>query len=141
MTRITKLVVLVTVVAGWHARADDDQDGRPFSNADLRGPYGFAWDASAGAAHIASVGQFTADGRGNFSGERTVNTGAAVLQQTFHCRYETGANGVGTADCTIMPGGSRETFSTVLVDEGKQGPFISTTAGVVARGVAQKQRP
>lgn len=132
-------LALLVSMPTWHVKADDEQHGRPFRNADLRGPYGFSWDATAGTTHIAAVGQFTADGEGNASGERTLNIGAAVLQQTFTCTYEIRDNGIGTADCTIMPGGSEEAFTAVLVDKGKQGDFISTTAGVVARGVFRKQ--
>ena len=130
---------LLVWMPSWHVKADEDQRGRQFSNADLRGSYGFSWDGTAGATHIAAVGQFTADGEGNFSGERTLNVGVAVLQQAFTCTYEIKANGIGTADCTIMPGGSKETFTAVLVDKAKQGDFISTTAGVVARGGFRKQ--
>lgn len=130
---------LLVWMPSWHVKADDDQHGRQFSNADLRGSYGFSWDGSAGPTHIAAVGQFTADGEGNFPGERTLNVGVAVLQQTFTCKYEVRDNGIGTADCTIMPGGSEETFTAVLVDKVKQGDFISTTAGVVARGGFWKQ--
>lgn len=108
-----------------------------FSNADLRGPYGFSFELIISATRIVAVGQFTADGAGTYSGERTVNGGAGGMDQIFSCHYSVRQKGTGTATCTATPG--RENFAFVLVDKGKEVHFISTTPGIILRGVSRKQ--
>jgi hypothetical protein len=115
------------------------QADREFSNADLRGPYGFSFELTivATGRRVVGIRQFTADGEGTFSGEGTSNAGAGGLHLTFDCTYSVSPNGTGTAACTATPGA--ENFAFVLVDEGKEVHFISTTPGVLLRGVARKQ--
>ena len=62
---------------------------------------------------------------------------AGGLALTFDCAYSVSPNGTGTATCTATPGA--ENFAFVLVDDGNEVHFISTTPGVILRGVARKQ--
>src|SRR5207237_10524544 len=63
-----------------------------FSERDVKGPYGFAFDGFAGAPGaptgntlpVASVGRFTADGHGNITdGARTLVVAGNAVRQTF----------------------------------------------------------
>ena len=121
------------LVAVSSAQADQE-----FSNADLRGSYGWALEGTFGTTSLNAVRQFTADGQGTFSGEGTVNAGAGGLQHTFVCQYSVKPNGTGTATCDVQFLG-KERFAFVLIDEGKEVRFISTTPGVIIHGVAGKQ--
>lgn len=130
----------VSTLAVLPTMADDKDRGadRKFSNADLRGPYGWALEGTFGMTSLDVIRQFTADGQGTFSGEGTVNTGAGGLQHTFICKYSVKPNGTGTATCDVEFLG-RENFAFVLIDEGKEVRFISSTPGVIIHGVARKQ--
>src|SRR5437879_1865623 len=74
---------------------------REFSVSDIRGPYGFFWSGSVSAAPAVSVGQAVSDGRGSFNGERFVNLGGTVVQQTFTCTLTVNPNGIGTSSCAV----------------------------------------
>jgi hypothetical protein len=66
-----------------------------FSNADIRGPYGFAFDGfvtltlpngSPISVPVSAVGQLTLDGAGEATGTRTLNLGGfMVLEQESCC--------------------------------------------------------
>ena len=111
---------------------------RKFSNADLRGAYGWSLEGTFGTTSLDAIRQFTADGQGIFSGEGTVNFGTGGVHHTFVCSYSVKANGTGTATCNVDPLG-KENFAFVLIDEGRGARFISTTPGVIIHGVARKQ--
>jgi len=129
------LLALSLVLAVPAAQADSE-----FSDADLRGSYGFSFELTilATGTRIVGIRQFTADGEGTFSGEGTTNAGGGPTPHTFECRYSVRPNGTGTATCRAIPFG-QENFAFVLVDEGKEVHFISTTPGVLLRGVARRQ--
>lgn len=130
---LSAFTLSITAVSPAHA-------DKEFSNADVRGPYGFSFIGTAGGTPIAAIGQFVADGHGSFSGERTLNAGGVMFEQTFTCTYAVNPNGTGGATCTILPGSTSESFAFVLVDKGKAAEFISTApAGVVVRGTSTKQ--
>ena len=137
---ITYLAASSLVLAASAVRAATE-----FRNADLQGSYGFSFELNlgGGAPNIVAVGQFVADGAGNYSGERTVNFGAAsptstgLFHQAFTCTYSVVQSGTGTAICATPFGPER--FGFVLVDEGKELQFISITPGISLRGVARKQ--
>lgn len=124
--------------------------GRKFSNKDLRGDYGFVLDGEAVAGPIvgpvAGVGSLTNDKNGNSRGVRTLSVaGVVVLRQTAAGTVDVNPDGTGTAEyvvTTVDPMGfpdAVETFDFVLVDGGKELHFVSTTPGVVARGVSKRQ--
>jgi len=140
------LLLLALPLAG----LSDSKAGRPFSDKDLRGSYGFSWDGQLLAGPfigpVAAVGIITADGRGNITAVRTLNvTGTLVLQQTAVGTYQVNPDGTGTAEFTITtvsPSGfpdTQETFSSVINRRGDNVPFIATGAGVVAQGIAWPQ--
>jgi hypothetical protein len=114
-----------------------DRDRR-FSNADLRGSYGWALDGTFFGTSLDGVRQFTADGDGTLSGEGTINIGDGGLKHTFVCTYSVKANGTGTATCDVQFLG-KENFAFVLIDRGNEVRFISTTPGAIIKGVARAQ--
>ena len=148
---LASVIVAVSLVGVADAHAE-----KLFSNADLHGSYGFSFEGTIVGSPLVAVGVFNADGAGNFtSAVRTlVAPGVGgVIEQTATGSYEINANGTGTAEfdvCTLCVGEvctdscppgptASETFTFVLTDHGKEALLVSTTAGVVARGVAKRQ--
>jgi hypothetical protein len=120
-----------------------------FSNSDLRGPYAAAFDgfviSPAGAAPVAAVGRFVADGEGNLrNGVRTLSLNGQVLHQTLRCTYSVAPQGTGSVTCHIrtdgVPSGT-EHYDFVLVGSGEEAFFTSTDPGVTIRGEAKRQQP
>jgi hypothetical protein len=111
---------------------------RKFSNADLRGSYGWNVEGTAFGTSLDAIRQFTADGQGTFFGEGIVNFGTGSVPHTFVCSYSVEPNGIGTATCNSPELGA-EHFAFVLIDEGNEARFISTTPGVIIKGNAGKQ--
>jgi hypothetical protein len=135
---------LGVLVAPVSARADD----REFTVGDVRGPYGFSWDGTIGAGTPGAVpaaaeGLLVADGEGNFTeAVRTLSVNGAVSHQTATGKYTVNPNGTGSATLLVNFGSGVkriETFEFVIVDNGKEAPFIGTNPGVVIRGKAVKQ--
>ena len=68
-----------------------------------------------------------------------------VVEQTAVGTYQVNPDGTGTAEftvTTVVPPGvpdGVETFSFALTDNGKEALLVSTTANVIARGVAKRQ--
>jgi hypothetical protein len=131
--RATFLIALMLVLAASSVRADS-----AFGNADLRGSYAWSLDGTAFGTSLDVVRQFIADGQGTFSVEGIVNFGTGAVPHTLVCRYSVKSNGLGTARCN-SPELGEEHFAFVLVDKGNEVRFISTTAGVIIKGVARRQ--
>ena len=126
-----------------------------FSERDIKGPYGFAFDGFAGAAPgaptaatlpVASIGRFTADGHGKLEdGMRTLVLGGNAVQQAFTCTYTVNADGTGHADCTVT-GAPDEHFDFVIVNKGDEAYFTAVPvtgqgAGTTTiRGLVKRQR-
>ena len=128
---------IVLVAPGLGATANDG-----FTNADVRGPYGFSLEGTIiTVGPVAAVGFFVADGNGNLTdGVRTISVNGSVLHQTFTCVYTVNPRGTGSAECTILSGGTgTESFDFVLTDKRREVPFVATNAGFVVRGVSVKQ--
>lgn len=126
------------------------QSSGHFSNIDLRGNYGFAFDGSllsdSGPVPLAAVGQVRFSGGGTATDAvRTVDLGGTILHQTASGTYNVNPDGTGSAQFTVVtldpPGipDSTETFEFVLDGHGNVMQFISTTPGVVARGHLEQQ--
>jgi len=127
-----------------------------FGDRDIKGPYGFAFDGFVGAPGaptggtlpVASVGRFTADGRGNLNdGMRTLVLGGAAVQQTFTCTYSVNGDGRGHADCLVTPQTpADEHFDFVIVNKGDEAYFTAVPATVqgpgttTIRGLVKRQR-
>src|SRR2546428_13771892 len=84
---------LVLLVASLPSATADDV----FTNADVRGPYGFSFDgAIVGVGPVAAVGFFVADRNGNLTdGVRTLSLNASGLHQTFNCPHTVHSQGTG----------------------------------------------
>lgn len=131
--KLCLLAVSLVLAATSAAFAD-----REFSNADLRGAYGWSLEGTAFGTSLDVVRQFTADGQGTFSAEGIVNFGTGGVPHTLVCSYSVKPNGIGTATCKSPELGA-ERFAFVLIDEGREARFISTTPGVIIKGVARRQ--
>jgi hypothetical protein len=127
-----------------------------FSERDIKGPYGFAFDGFVGGAPgaptgstlpVASVGRFTADGHGNLEGgKRTLVLGGNAVHQDFTCTYTVNGDGTGHADCTVTAPND-EHFDFVIVNKGEEAYFtaVPSTTGEGAgtttiRGLVKRQR-
>jgi hypothetical protein len=74
-----------------------------FTDRDFKGDYAFHLDGvltSLGspvvAAYDASVGRFTADGKGNITqGTRSVSANGTIVEETFTCSYNVNPDGTG----------------------------------------------
>jgi len=143
MKRLLRSLLTLGIVGVASAPGATANDG--FTNADVRGPYGFSLDGTivsgTTAVPVAAVGVFEADGNGSLTdGVRTLSAGGVVLHQTFTCTYTVNPNGTGSAVCTILTGGTgTESFDFVLTDKRRAVPFVATNPGFVVRGVSVKQ--
>jgi hypothetical protein len=110
------------------------------SNATLAGNYGFTVSGvDATGSLAASVGQLTADGKGNFTGIFT-NSTAGVISANIALAgtYSVEKNCTGTT--TITPsGGTATSFSLVVVSTGAQFELAETKAGSSQYGYALAQ--
>ena len=112
---------------------------REFSNADLRGAYGWTLEGTFAGTSLVALRQFTADGAGKLSGEGKINLGTGGLGPFhFDCSYLVMPDGTGTANCVVAVLG-QEHFAFVLIDGGREVRFISVSDQAVIRGIARKQ--
>jgi hypothetical protein len=124
-----------------------------FTDRDFKGDYAFHLDGvltSLGspvvAAYDASVGRFTADGKGNITqGTRSVSANGTIVEETFTCSYNVNPDGTGAATCAFSVFGT-STLDIVLANDGDEFYFNVTsmpnTAGKpVLQGVGRRQSP
>jgi hypothetical protein len=110
------------------------------SNATLVGNYGFTITGVTTKGLLsASVGQLTADGKGNFTGVLTNSTAGVISSNVaLTGTYSIKTNCTGTT--TITPSGSKPTnFSLVVVSNGAQFELTDTDAGTSQYGYALAQ--
>lgn len=110
------------------------------SNATLAGNYGFTITGVDGTGQLsASVGQLTADGKGNVTGIFTVsNAGVISTNVALTGTYSVNTNCTGAT--TITPsGGAATSFSLVVVSSGAQFELAETKAGTSQYGYALAQ--
>jgi hypothetical protein len=110
------------------------------SNATLVGNYGFTiTGVDATGSLAASVGQFTADGKGNFTGIFTNSTAGVInTNVALTGTYSVNTNCTGTT--TLTPsGGAATSFSLVVVSTGAQFEIVETKAGASQYGYALAQ--
>lgn len=98
------------------------------TNATLTGVYGYQLGAS--------VGQFTADGKGNITaGAQMASDNGTILSQTYTGTYSVAKNCTGNITVNITGGGTGHVF--FVIDEMKKGAqLIDTDAGGTADGVS-----
>ena len=110
------------------------------SNATLLGNYGFTiTGVDATGSLSASVGQLTANGKGNFTGTFTNSTAGVISSNVaLTGTYSIKTTCIGTA--TLTPsGGTAEPFSLVVVSNGGQFELTETKAGSSQYGYALAQ--
>jgi hypothetical protein len=110
------------------------------SNATLVGNYGFTITGVDATSQLAaSVGQLTADGKGNLTGIFTNSTAGVISSNVpLTGTYSVKSGCTGTA--TITPsGGSATNFSLVVVSSGGQFELAETKAGSSQYGYALAQ--
>lgn len=143
-----RLVTLVVTLAATCLVAPAvDAGERTYSLRDVDGPTAFDFDGfvtdpiTETLVPASSVGRFVADGHGQLTdGERRLAVGGVFFPlQQFSCSYTVKPNGMGTATCVIVGGGT-ETFDFVIVDSKKEAYFTSTTPGTVLRGRTKRQQ-
>ena len=143
------LLSLMVVAAVSLAAVHPASAARDFSNADIRGPYGVAFDGfistPAGTGPVAAVGRFVSDGAGTLrNGVRTLSVNGQILHQTLRCTYSVDPEGTGNATCHVrtdgVPSGT-ENYDFVIVGNGEEAFFTSTDPGVTIRGEAKRQQP
>jgi hypothetical protein len=106
----------------------------------LVGNYGFTLTGEDATGQLAAtVGQLTADGKGNFTGIFTNSTAGVISSDVaLTGMYSVKTNCTGTT--TITPSGSTATtFSLVVVSNGGQFELVDTTAGSSTYGYALAQ--
>ena len=109
------------------------------TNATLVGNYGFTVTGVDSSGELsASVGQLTADGKGNLTGIFTNSTAGVISSDVaLTGTYSVKTNCTGTA--TISSGGSAAKFSLVIVSNGVQVELTETNAGTSQYGYALAQ--
>jgi hypothetical protein len=84
------------------------------------------------------VGQFTADGHGNFTGSQTVSMNGLILTQPYTGTYSVLANCTGSLTINYTIGGS--SHANFVLDNSKKGAqIIGTDSGVTADGFGLAQ--
>jgi hypothetical protein len=92
-----------------------------------------------GYAVGASVGQFTADGKGNITaGKQTVSNNGTIVTETFTGTYSVASNCTGTVTLHFT-GGPSVNVNIVLNNGGKSVQVIDTTPSTVASGFGASQ--
>ncbi len=102
------------------------------TNASMTGVWGYFVGSS--------IGQFTADGKGNVTnGTQTVSSGGVVSTQTFTGTYTIKSTCTGSVTLNFSNGGGTITVNVVLNNGNKSAQVIDTEAGKVASGFAMAQ--
>ena len=112
-----------------------------FTTKDIKkGSYAFSFDGQIiTVGPVAATGIMVSDGHGNVTeAVRTISVSGVPATQTFTCTYSVNRNGTGSAVCTVDDG-SVETWDLVVENRARTLRFVSTTPGVVALGVVNKQ--
>lgn len=131
------LVVLCVLVSGVPTVQADNR----FTDRSLLGVWGFSADGvldTVGPAVAAGI--FTFDGEGGCTFSETLNiSGVGVVARTADtCTYSVNEDGTGTVERTFGDDSSPVAFVILLRREEMH--FIVTEPGVVARGMAKRQR-
>src|SRR5437762_9099662 len=102
--RLSLLVLGLILVAGLPCAGAEREAERAFTNADVRGPYGFFLEGTINTVGpVAAIGFFVADGNGTLAvWTRTISVNGAVLRQSFSCTYTVNPNVSGSVVCMIL---------------------------------------
>ncbi len=119
---------------------DKDSDGcKRCTLASLRGCYGYSYTGTVdGFGSIAAVGPINFDGAGNASATYSVNLGGRNFQGSFTGTYSVNADCTGSITLNLPVLGVSSNGRFVIVDNGKEAPFMGTDPGVTVVGVAKR---
>lgn len=124
------------------AQAKDNKDGagcRKCTLSSLKGCYGYSYTGGVqGFGSIAAVGPINFDGEGNTSATYSVNLGGANFQGSFTGTYTVNEDCTGTITINLPLLGISSNGRFVVVDGGKEAPFMGTDTGVTVTGIAKK---
>jgi len=135
-------VVTTLFLAGAFVAAASAQDVPPpatCSNATLAGNYGVVISGFAGSNILASGGQLTANGKGNFHGTWTINiNGSTTTHVPITGTYSLASNCTGQA--TLTPsGGGTATLNIIVDSAATRIEMIVTLSGETQAGYALAQ--
>jgi hypothetical protein len=124
------------------AQAKDNKDSagcRRCTLASLKGCYGYSYTGTVqGFGSIAAVGPINFDGEGNTSATYSVNLGGTNFQGSFTGTYTVNDDCTGTITINLPRLGISSNGRFVIVEEGKEAPFMGTDPGVTVTGLAKK---
>jgi hypothetical protein len=131
---IFSLVMLILSLAA-AASAQDRDDRRTCSNASAAGQWGYTETGtiylSGVAVPYASVGTFTLDADGNYSGQRTASAGGKILKATFKGSATVNADCTGKVTITFYDQSGNVTSTAikelVFVDHSREARAIATS--------------
>lgn len=107
--------------------------------ASLQGCYGYSYTGTVeGFGPIAAVGPINFDGHGNTSATYSVNLGGANFQGSFTGTYTVNEDCTGSITLNLPLLGISSHGRFVIVENGKEAPFMGTDIGVTVTGVAKK---
>ena len=107
--------------------------------ASLEGCYGYSYAGTVhGFGRVAAVGPINFDGEGNTSATYSVNLGGTHFQGSFTGTYTVDDDCTGTITLNLPLLGISSNGSFVIVENGKEAPFMGTDPGVEVTGVAKK---
>jgi hypothetical protein len=124
------------------AQAKDNKDNascRRCTLNSLKGCYGYSYTGTVqGFGSIAAVGPINFDGDGNTSATYSVNLGGTNFQGSFTGTYTVNEDCTGTITINLPLLGKSSNGRFVIVEEGKEAPFMGTDPGVTVTGIARK---
>ena len=107
--------------------------------ASLRGCYGYSYDGTVrGFGRVAAVGPINFDGTGNTSATYSVNLGGTHFEGSFTGTYTVAEDCSGTITINLPLLGTSSTGRFVILDNGREAPFMGTDPGIEVTGVAKK---
>lgn len=134
---LASLVLVTVVVRGDQSEADARTDLRTGSCSvrDVRGTYGFFRSGTTTQGPLAAVGKAIFDGRGSFSVVQTTSRNGVFTEGSFDGLYEV------HGDCTgrwLTADGQSQIAYFVLVEDGLEFIFLSTSAGNTITGISKR---
>lgn len=131
-----------SIISTAQAKDNKDKDNagcRRCTLASLKGCYGYSYTGTVlGFGSIAAVGPINFDGEGNTSATYSVNLGGTNVQGSFTGTYTVNEDCTGTIKINLPLLGISSNGRFVIVEEGKEAPFMGTDPGVTVTGVAKK---
>jgi hypothetical protein len=140
VTRIRAAAMALGLCLGAAATAVEASDDL-CSLATLSGPYGFSINGTNYASDVswAFVGQFSADGAGEFQGTGTQSVKGKIGRVRFTGKYNVSTDCSGSAKLQFT-GGPAAMIDFVIVNDGQELHLIVADQGTLETGVAKRVR-